>query len=289
MARRPTELRFKEHHDSLCKGGRGLPASGTTSPGAVTGKPPSLALTAPSDKAPGLHPLRGGFRRAQASPCQTSGGADTRDPERRDAPRPHPRSPLSLVPLQTHLPRAPQNTPPPPALPIFLSEGTKERQERNPRRAIPRSAHSPSSERGTEGLQSPQRHDSAAPQRRTGCHSPMRSPGGGGGPQGAGFRGITETPESGALGSGGTPQLLSVAVAGGNCEPARTEGTVEPRRGLCPSARRPGRNPFLQYRYRCRRRSSRTPLPPRLPLPLPLPLPPPPSWQRVAAECCHPP
>lgn len=76
---------------------------------------------------------------------------------------------------------------------------------------MPRSAHGPSSERGTEGLQSPQRHDSAAPQRRTECHSPMRSPRRGG-PQAAGFNGITVTPESGALVSAGTPQLLSVPV-----------------------------------------------------------------------------
>lgn len=64
----------------------------------------------------------------------------------------------------------------------------------------------------------------------------MRSPRGGG-PQGAGFRGITVTPESGALVSAGTPQLLSVVVAGGKCEPAPTEGTVKPRRGLGPERR----------------------------------------------------
>lgn len=61
----------------------------------------------------------------------------------------------------------------------------------------------------------------------------MRSPRGGGS-QGAGFRGVTVTRESGALASGGTPQLLSLAVASGNCEPVPAEGAVEPRRGLGP-------------------------------------------------------
>lgn len=219
-------MRFKEHRDSPCKGGCGLPVSGTTTSGAVKGKTPSLALEPPgATKRQVFTPCTGASGRAPASPCQTSGGADTRDPERRAAPPPIPGPRWALYRCRRTY-RGPQkNTPPPPALPISLSKGTKERQERNSRRGVPRSAHSPSSERGTDGRQSPQRHHSAGPQRRNERHSPMRSPRGGG-PQGAGFRGITVTPESGALVSAGTPQLLSVAVAGGNCEPAPTEGTV---------------------------------------------------------------
>lgn len=201
VARRPTELRFKEHRDSLCKGGCGLPAGGTTSLRAVTGKPPSFALTAPSDKAPG--PAQG----LPASPgvaLSNFGRGRHSGPGTPSRPRPHPRSPLGFVPLQTHLPRAPK--------PRHLRQpcqspslkGQRRGKERNSRHGVPRSAHSPSSERGTEGLQSPQRHDSAAPQRRTERHSPMQSPRGGG-PQGAGFRGITGTLESGVLVSGGTP------------------------------------------------------------------------------------
>lgn len=89
MARRPTELRFKEHHDSLCKGGRGLPASGTTSPGAVTGKPPSLALTAPSNKAPGLHPYAGASGEPRRRPVKLREG---QTPETRNAETPPPPS-----------------------------------------------------------------------------------------------------------------------------------------------------------------------------------------------------
>lgn len=135
---------------------------------------------------------------------------------------------------------------------------------------MPRSAHGPSSERGTEGLQSPQRHDSAAPQRRTECHSPMRSPRGGG-PQAAGFNGITVTPESGALVSAGTPQLLSVpvtAVTASQPDGGHSLAAVGARPGaareLRPFARGPGRNPFLPYRYRSRRWPSRALLSPRL-------------------------
>lgn len=186
-------------------------------------KTPSLALTARSNKnARSSTPARGlpanpgvalsNFRRGRHS------GPGT--PSR---PRPHPRSPLGIVPLQTHLPRAPKTRHPRQSCQSPSLKGQK--QERNSLRGVPRSAHSPSSERGTQGLQSPQRHDSAAPQRQTERHSPMRSPRGGG-PQAAGFRGITVTPESGALVSAGTPQLLSVPVAGGNCEPVPTEGTV---------------------------------------------------------------
>lgn len=257
-------------------------------------KTPSLALTAWSDKAPGLHALRGGLPASLGVALSNFGrGIHTRDPERR-RPRPHPRSPLGFVPLQTHLPRAPKTTPPPPALPISLSEGTKERQEGNSRRGVPRTAHSPSSERGTEGLQSPQRHDSAALQRRAERHSPMRSPRGGG-PQGAGFRGITVTPESGALVSGGTPvlnfsRLRSPAVTASQprrrAQASRGGGSARSgERTRAPPPAGQGGTTFLLYRYRSRRWPSRTPLPPRLPLPLP----PPPSWERVAAECCHPP
>lgn len=122
---------------------------------------------------------------------------------------------------------------------------------------MPRSAHGPSSERGTEGLQSPQRHDSAAPQRRTECHSPMRSPRGGG-PQAAGFNGITVTPESGALVSAGTPQLLSVPVT------AVTASQPDGGHSLAAVGARPGAARELRP---LRPRARAEPLP-SLPLPL---------------------
>lgn len=108
-------------------------------------KTPSLALKPPGATKASSPPARGlpaspGVALSNFGRGRHSGhGTPSRLPPR----RPHPRSPLGFVPLQTHLPRAPKNTPPPPALPISLSKGTKERQERNSRRVVPRSAHSP--------------------------------------------------------------------------------------------------------------------------------------------------
>lgn len=114
-------MRFKEHRDSPCKGGCGLPVSGTTTSGAVKGKTPSLALEPPgATKRQVFTPCTGASGRAPASPCQTSGGADTRDPERRAAPPPPSQVPAGLCtaadaptagPKKTRHPRQPCQSP----------------------------------------------------------------------------------------------------------------------------------------------------------------------------------
>lgn len=182
-------------------------------------KTPSLALTARGDKAPGFHPLRGGLPASPGVALSNFGrGRHTRDPERRRAaPAPIPGPHWALYrcrrtyrgPQKTRHPRQPCQSP---------SQKGQRRGRRGTRGAgYPRVPTARAQNVGLRDYSHPKRHDSAAPQHRAERHSPMRSPRGGG-PQGAGFRGITGTPESGALVSGGTPppQLLSAAVARGN-------------------------------------------------------------------------
>lgn len=85
----------------------------------------------------------------------------------------------------------------------------------------------------------------------------MRSPRGGG-PQAAGFNGITVTPESGALVSAGTPQLLSVPVT------AVTASQPDGGHSLAAVGARPGAARELRP---LRPRARAEPLP-SLPLPL---------------------
>lgn len=89
VARRPPEVRLREHRDTLCKGGCGLQSAAQPLRGCHR-KTPSLALNRLEWQSARSSPAPGGFRRALPSPCQTSGGADTRDPERRAAPAPIP-------------------------------------------------------------------------------------------------------------------------------------------------------------------------------------------------------
>lgn len=118
MARRPPEVRLREHRDTLCKGGCGLQSAAQPLRG-LSQENPKPCLKPPRATKRQVFPRAGGFRRALPSPCQTSGGADTRDPERRAAPAPIPGPRWALCrcrrtyrgPQKTRHPRQPCQSP----------------------------------------------------------------------------------------------------------------------------------------------------------------------------------
>lgn len=120
--KKATTAEVRERRDTLCKGRRVRSAArGTASPGAVTGKPQALPQPPRVTKrrvfthpVPAPAPARGASGEESPAPCQTSGGADTRDPQRRAAPAPilGPRWALCCC---RRTDRGPQNTPPPPS------------------------------------------------------------------------------------------------------------------------------------------------------------------------------
>lgn len=283
---------MREHRDTLCKGGCGLQRAAQPLQG-LSQENPKPCLKPPRATKRQVFPRsRGASGEPRHRPVKLREG-QTHGTQNAEPPPPPSQVPAGLctaadaptVGPKTRHPRQPCQSP--------FSKGQRS-GERNSRRGVPGSAHSPSSEHGTEGVQSPQRHDSAAPQLQG--RAPLtdaeplrrrlagsRLPRDHGDPRARGPSVRWDPPTS--LGGGGRRQLRaspgggrSLAAAGARPRAARELGSLGPAGQGGPPVSSPTAGGSRQ-------RPSRTPLP----LGLPLPLPPPPSWERVAAECCHPP
>lgn len=162
-----------------CKGGCGLQSAAQPLQG-LSQENPKPGLNRPERQSARSSPSSrrgGGFRRAQPSPCQTSGGADTRDPERRAAPAPIPGPRWASCRCRRTY-RGPQNKPPPPALPIPLPKRDKGAGEELSARGAP---GAPTARARNAG---PREDSHPLPTKARLCcpptpdrrHSPMRSP-----------------------------------------------------------------------------------------------------------------